>query len=64
MSETKMTFEEFLAYVREHIGQYCKDQYWQCKYNQLADKSVEGIKKEVPFMAINAIATDYAYRHG
>ena len=59
-----MTFEEFLAYIRETIGFYCKDEYWLAAYNNLADKSKEAVDKKLSFWAMNAIATDYTYRRG
>ena len=59
-----MTFEEFLKYVREVIGNYCSDAYWQRAYTLLPDKTVEGIKKETSTLAVNVITTDYTSRHG
>jgi hypothetical protein len=59
-----MTFEEFLAYIREHIGSYCTDAYWQWKYNILPDKSLEYVKTQMSSLAINAIGTDYASKNG
>lgn len=58
-----MTFEEFLEYVRKEIGNYCTDEYWQWEYSMLVDKSVEGIKKEIPFMAVRAVGADYGSKH-
>lgn len=58
-----MSFEEFLKYIREHIGQYCTDSYWKVQYNLLKDRSPEGVKKEEPFLAIHAIATDYSSKN-
>jgi len=60
----EMTFEEFLAYVREHIGTYCTDAYWRFEYNNLADKSQEFVEKETPFLAVHAIGTDYTSKNG
>jgi len=57
-------FEEFLDYVRKHIGTYCTDKYWEYKYNLLKDRSREEIIKEMPFLAVNSIATDYASKEG
>ncbi len=55
-----MSFEEFLTLIREHIGNYCTDAYWKQKYDSLPDKSQERIEKELPFLAVNAVGTDYA----
>jgi hypothetical protein len=57
-----MTFIEFLAKVRNSIGGYCPDQYWKWKFSTLADKSEEGVKKEMPFLAVGAVGDDYASR--
>jgi len=59
-----MTFEEFLTYVRKHVGKYCTDSYWKWTYDTLSDKSREYILKEIPFLAVNAIGTDYASKNG
>ncbi len=59
-----MTFKEFLAYVREHIGHYCDDSYWEWKYSILLDKSKEGVDEIMSSLAINAIGTDYADKAG
>ncbi len=58
-----MTFEEFLSYIRKHIGSYCTDKYWRVKYDNLEKKTPEFIKKELPFLAVNAIGTDYASKN-
>lgn len=58
-----MTFEEFLAYVRKHIGNYCTDEYWKWIYEHLEEKTEEFIKKEIPFLAVNAVGTDYASKN-
>ncbi len=55
-----MSFEEFLALIRERIGNYCTDAYWEWKYGLLPDKSQEYIEKELPSLAVNAIGTEYA----
>lgn len=54
-----MTFEEFLALVRERIGHYCNDGYWKWKYEILPDKSQAYVESQLPSLAINAIGTDY-----
>jgi len=53
-----MTFEEFLNLIREYIGYYCNDSYWEWVYNSLSDKSKEYVEEKLSFLAINAIATD------
>lgn len=58
-----MTFEDFLALIREHIGPYCTDEYWRWTYSTLKDKSRKAIEKELPFLAVNAVATDYASKY-
>ena len=55
-----MSFEEFLKLVRERIGSYCTDEYWKWTYDHLADKSLEYVEKELPYLAVHAIGTDYA----
>lgn len=59
-SEKFMSFEEFLALIRERIGNYCTDAYWKWKYETLPDKSQGFIEKELSFLAVHAIGTDYA----
>jgi hypothetical protein len=54
-----MTFEEFLIYVRKHIGSYCTDEYWKWTYEHLEEHTEEYIKKEMPYLAVNAIGTHY-----
>ena len=59
-----MTFQEFLIIVRYEIGFYCKDSYWYAVYESLPEKTEEYFRKNMAFYAINAIGTDYVYRHG
>ena len=59
-----MTFEEFLSYVRKHIGSYCTDAYWKWTYDHLEKKTVDYIKKEMPYLAVNAIGTDHVSKTG
>lgn len=59
-----MTFEKFLIYVREEIGRYCTDAYWRMIYNDLPEYTIEYIKHETPFLAVHAVATDYASKNG
>ncbi len=58
-----MTFEEFLVYIREHIGNYCTDSYWHVKYDNLEKRTKEYIDKELPYLAVNAVGTDYASKN-
>jgi hypothetical protein len=58
-----MTFEEFLKLVRERIGYYCTDSYWEWKYKILPDKSLEYVETQMSSLAINAIGTDYASKN-
>jgi len=59
-----LTFDAFLAYIHEHVGNYCNDGYWLHAYECLPSKKIEDIKKELPNLAINAIGTDYVYKNG
>lgn len=58
-----MSFEEFLVLVREHIGHYCTDAYWRATYDALADKSKEHIERELPYLAVHAVGTDYVSKN-
>lgn len=55
-----MSFEEFLALIRERVGDYCNDGYWKWTYNILPDKSQEYVENRLSLLAINAIGTDNA----
>ena len=57
-----MSFEEFLALIRESVGTYCTDAYWKWTYDSLPDKSLEYVENNLSFLAINAIGTDHATR--
>lgn len=60
-----VTFEEFLKFIREHIGSYCNDSYWEGIYNKRIKKlSREKILKEIPFLGVNAVGTDYVDKNG
>lgn len=52
-----MSFEEFLAYIREKVGYYCTDGYWYWKYGVYKPQSKEEVDKLLPDLAINAIGT-------
>lgn len=61
--DAEMTFEEFLALIRKDIGVYCSVAYWQWKYGLLKSKRTSHIKKQLPYLAVNAIASDYSSKH-
>lgn len=57
----ELTFPEFLALVREHIGENCASTaYWMRTYLNLDSKSKDHILKEMPFLAVRAVG----YLHG
>lgn len=55
----EMQFNEFLAYIRQHIGDHCTDEYWQMTFSTLKYKSIPGVELELANLAINAIPKDY-----
>jgi len=58
-----VSFEDFLQYVRVHIGDYCTDKYWEFKWKTLKELSYDQIISQMPYLAANAIGTDYATKN-
>lgn len=61
--EVDMTFDEFLELVRKEIGNYCSTAYWRWRFSLLKEKNKSFVKKELPYLAVHAIAMDYSTRN-